>query len=397
MSNTGSQMVAETTSKAGIKELFKFFVLMGTTAFGGPAAHFAIMEREVVRNRNWVSKEEFVDVMGLLNLIPGPNSTQMVMYMGYRKNRLRGILAAGLGFIVPAFIITFILSWFYVTYGLLPQVQAVFFGIQPVVLAVILSALWRLAPHGVNSWQTGVLCGAAVIASFCGVNEAIIILASGAIGWFWFSGWRPAPHKISGNLLLAAPALFASADNAPGLPVTLPSIFLVFTKMAVTLYGTGYLLIAYMQGDLVDGLGWLSVQQLLDVIAIGQMTPGPFLTTATAAGMLLAGWPGAIVATIGIFLPSFFLVGLLGNKVSYFRSSTWGKHMLKGINAAVIAVLLVVAFTFAGEVVNGGWIRVPVVLAALFLLERLRVNSMILVVAGGILGIIWHYIPAIAG
>lgn len=342
---------------------------MGLTAFGGPVAHMAIMDREAVQRRQWMSRQEFVDMMGLLNLIPGPNSTQMVMYFGYRHGRVKGMLASGLGFIVPAATLTLILTWLYIAFGSLPQGQAVLYGIQPVVVAVIASALWQIVPKGVTDWQTGTLFAAALAALWFGVSEVIVVLAGGALGWLWFSQAKP-----KSTYAVAYPLLVQLA--------------LSFAKIAVTLYGTGYVLVAYMQGEFVDRLGWLTNQQLLDVIAIGQMTPGPFLTTATSAGMIIGGLPGALVATAAIFTPSFFLIALIGPRIERLRNSAWGRHLLKGLNAAVVAVMLAVALKFGLEVATH-WTRLAVALIALLLIERFKVNTMLLVGAGAIYGLLW--------
>lgn len=354
---------------ASTGELLRFFFQLGLTAFGGPVAHMAIMDREAVQRRKWMSRQEFVDMMGLLNLIPGPNSTQMVMYVGYKHGRVRGMLASGLGFIIPAATLTLILTWLYIAYGSLPQGQAILHGIQPVVVAVIASALWQIVPKGVIDWPTGLIFAAALGALFLGISEVIVVLAGGLLGWLWFSRIRP-----RGTYAVAFPLLI--------------QLGLSFAKIALTLYGTGYLLVAYMQGEFVDRLGWLTNQQLLDVIAIGQMTPGPFLTTATSAGMLIGGLPGALVATVAIFTPSFFLIALIGPRIERMRNSAWGRHLLKGLNAAVVAVLLAVALKFGYEVATH-WSRLLVAVIALLLLERFKANAMLLVAMGALYGLLF--------
>lgn len=380
-------------ARAGPADLLRFFLLMGFTAFGGPVAHLAIMEREAVTRRRWMSREEFVDVMGLLNLIPGPNSTQMVMYFGHRHGTVPGMLAAGLGFIVPAMAITLAITWVYLEVGRLPQGAAVLFGIQPVVVAVIASAMWRFLPQGVRDRRTGLLFGLALAAAFLGVSEVVIILAAGAAGWVWFSG-RLAGKRTGGPGALGAGLGWFGAGAAwlgpvaAATPGTLTQLAWAFTKIALVLYGTGYVLVAYMQGELVDARGWLSTQQLLDVIAIGQMTPGPFLTTATAAGMVIAGLPGALLATVAIFLPSFVLVAVAAPRVGRLRASAQARHFLAGINAGVVAVLLAVSVRFGWEIATEP-VRLAVAALAFVALERWRASALLLVGLGALFGLAW--------
>jgi chromate transporter len=376
-------------NRATLKDLFRFFFTLGVTAFGGPVAHLAIMQREAVEKRGWMSKHEFVDVIGLLNLIPGPNSTQMTMYFGFRHGGIPGMLVSGLSFILPAAAITLVLAWVYVTYGALPEAQAVLWGIQPVVIGVIASAMWRLVPQAMGSWASRIFFAAALVASLLGVSEFVIILGGGAIAWAWFT-WGKARFSSGtssiwpfGLTLLAGVGASAQAAS-----IAVADVFWVFVRMALVLYGSGYLLVAYMQADLVDRLGWLSMQQMLDVLAIGQMTPGPFLTTATAAGMVIAGFPGALAATAGIFLPSFFLIGLLGGRVQALRESTWGKHFLLGVNAAVVAVLLIVSLRFAAGI-GFDPVRLAMIALTLLALEKWKINSMVLLSAGAILGLLF--------
>jgi chromate transporter len=376
-------------NRATLKDLFRFFFTLGVTAFGGPVAHLAIMQREAIEKRGWMSKHEFVDVMGLLNLIPGPNSTQMTMYFGFRHGGIPGMLVAGLSFIVPAAAITLVLAWVYVTFGALPEAQAVLWGIQPVVIGVIASAMWRLVPQAMGSWTSRAFFAAALVASLLGVSEFVIILGSGAIAWAWFTWANP---KLSSRTTSVWPwsltLLTGVGAASQAASIAVADVFWVFIRMALVLYGSGYLLVAYMQADLVDRLGWLSMQQMLDVLAMGQMTPGPFLTTATAAGMVIAGFPGALAATVGIFLPSFFLIGLLGGRVQALRESTWGKHFLLGVNAAVVAVLLIVSLRFAAGI-GFDPVRLAMIALTLLALEKWKVNSMVLLSAGAILGLLF--------
>ena len=375
-------------NRATLRELLRFFFVLGVTAFGGPVAHLAIMQREAVEKRGWMSKEEFVDVIGLLNLIPGPNSTQMTMYFGYRHGGVPGMLVSGLSFILPAAAITLVLAWLYMSYGVLPQGQAVLWGVQPVVIGVIAGAMWRLVPKAFESWPARVLFAAAILASLLGVSEFAIILGGGIVSWAWFSR---ANLRVSTGTKSFWPwsltFLTGLGATAQAASIGVADVFWVFIRMALVLYGSGYLLVAYMQADLVDRLGWLSMQQMLDVLAIGQMTPGPFLTTATAAGMVIAGLPGALAATVGIFLPSFFLIGLLGGRVQALRESTWGKHFLLGVNAAVVAVLLIVSLRFAAGI-GFDPVRLGLIALTILALEKWKTNSMLLLCIGAIVGLL---------
>jgi len=375
-------------NRATLRDLFRFFFTLGVTAFGGPVAHLAIMQREAVEKRGWMSKNEFLDVIGLLNLIPGPNSTQMTMYFGFRHGGIPGMLVAGLSFIVPAAAITLVLAWVYVTYGALPEAQAVMWGIQPVVIGVIAAAMWRLVPQAIGSWVSRIFFAAAILAALLGVSEFVIILGGGAVAWAWFTWTKP---RFSSGTTSVWPwsltFLTGLGATAQAAGIAAADVFWVFVRMALVLYGSGYLLVAYMQADLVDRLGWLTMQQMLDVLAIGQMTPGPFLTTATAAGMVIAGFPGALAATVGIFLPSFFLIGLLGGRVQALRESTWGKHFLLGVNAAVVAVLLIVSLRFAAGV-GFDPVRLGLIAITLLALEKWKINSMLLLCMGALVGLL---------
>jgi len=376
--------------RASLAELFKFFVTMGCTAFGGPAAHLAIMQREAVEKRGWMSRQEFLDVYGLLNLIPGPNSTQMVMYFGHRHGGVAGMFVAGFGFILPAAAITLAIALAYVRYGALPFAQAILWGVQPIVIAVIASAMWRLVPSGLDNWtKRAVFVGAAATA-LLGVREVFVVLGSGLLMWLWRSRLKlPAWPKGSGVSPWGLALLTGAAIGLETATVSAANLFFAFTRIAWVLYGSGYLLVAYMQAELVDRLGWLSVQQMLDVLAMGQMTPGPFLTTATAAGMVIGGLPGAVAATVGIFWPSFLLIGLLGGYVPRLRNSKFGQHFLAGVNAAVVALLLLVAGRFIQGVVDEP-VRLGVAALSLFALERFKLNSMLLLVLGAAFGLAWH-------
>jgi len=299
---------------ASLAELGRLFFKLGVIGFGGPAAHIALMEEEVVTRRGWLSREHFMDMLAATNLVPGPNSTEMAIHIGYVANGWRGALLSGTAFIGPATVFVLLLSLLYTRYGSLPTATAVLYGIKPVVVAVIAAVTWRLARSSLKSWRVQVLAGAALVAALAGVDEVLIIFASGAAGLLLA---RVAWPGMAALLVLPVltPMSALAADRR------LWQLALFFLKVGALLFGSGYLLIAYLERDLVNSFGWLTHSQLLDAIAIGQMTPGPVLTTATFVGYLVAGWQGALVATVAIFLPSFVIVFSMGPLLPRLRRS----------------------------------------------------------------------------
>ncbi|MFP4201175.1 MAG: chromate efflux transporter, partial [Clostridia bacterium] len=326
----------------GALEILAMSLKMGLMAFGGPVAHVAMMEREIIAGRKWVKRDHFMDLLALTNLVPGPNSTQMIMHVGFIRGGDAGNWLAGLGFILPAFLITLGLSRLYVTAGQIPAVESLFYGIKPAIVALIATALWRMIGKNVRHLEAGIIFVLATVAAALGVNE-LIVMGAGAL---YGLGKSFKPERI----LSLAPLtlLLATAGNASlPFPVPLARLGLLFLRFGATLYGSGYLLIAFIQHDLVERLGWLTNQQLLDAIAIGQMTPGPILTTSTAVGYITAGSPGAVVATVAIFLPSFLFVSIVGRFIPALRQSATARYVLDGILPAVLGVLTVVAFNLA--------------------------------------------------
>jgi len=356
-------------------ELALLFLRLGATAFGGPAAHIAFMEEEVVRRRRWMSQEEFLDLLGATNLIPGPNSTEMAIHIGYRREGWRGLVVAGVCFILPAALIVGVLAWLYVRYAKLPQAEAVLYGIKPVIIAIIADALWRLAK---TAMKTPLLAGMAVVAAtaaFLGVHELAVLFGCGALVMLM---------RVRGTSTYALPMMATSAAiPAFGL---LP-LFLFFVKVGAVLFGSGYVLFAFLRADLVERWHWLTESQLLDAIAVGQITPGPVFTTATFIGYVLAGAPGAVVATIGIFLPAFVFVAISGPLVPRLRQSRVAAAFLDGVNAAAVALMAVVMWQL-GRAAFVDWLTVALAIAAAIVLWRWRVNSAWLVLAGGVVGLL---------
>jgi chromate transporter len=371
--------------KGALAEVGLYFLRLGFTAFGGPAAHIAMMEEDVVRRRGWLSHEEFLDMLGATNLIPGPNSTEMAIHIGLVRAGWPGLALAGACFIVPAAAVTLAFAWAYARYGALPQAQAVLYGIKPVIIAVVAQALWGLARTAVKNRFLAALTAAATAASFLGVNEMIVLLGGGVLAVLAAESSRPGGKRL---LSFAAPlGLSAPAGTAlAGAPFGLLSLFLFFLKVGAVLFGSGYVLLAFLQSSLVERWHWLTQSQLLDAVAVGQFTPGPVFTTATFIGYLLGGVRGAFVATLGIFLPSFVFVAASGPLIPRLRRSPAAGAFLDGVNAASLALMLVVACLLG----RSALIDAPTCLlaaASALLLIRARVNSAWLVLGGALLGL----------
>ncbi len=358
-----------------LKELSLLFLRLGATAFGGPAAHIAMMEDEVVRRRGWLTHEEFLDLLGATSLIPGPSSTEMAIYIGRLRAGFAGIVIAGACFILPAVVIVTALAWAYVRFGSLPQISGVLYGVKPVVIAVVLQALWNLRRAAFKSKFLAVVGVIALAASFAGVNVLIVLLGTGT----FVAATRFAADRLKS--MRTPPALLGVA------PVGLLPVFLFFLKVGAVLFGSGYVLLAFLRADLVGHYGWLTEGQLLDAIAVGQVTPGPVFTTATFIGYTLAGVRGAIVATVGIFLPSFFYVGLTAPLLPRIRRSPVAGAFLDGINVGALALMMFVTWQLGRAAITD----VPsavIALASVGLLLGLRLNTTWLIAGGAAAGML---------
>ena len=335
-------------------ELANLFFKLGVIGFGGPVAHIAMIEDEVVKRRQWLTREHFLDLLGATNLIPGPNSTEMSIHIGYIYAGWLGLIVSGVCFVLPAVLITGGFAWVYVAYGTLPQVAPLLYGIKPAVLAIIINALWGLAKKAVKTRQLLVIALAVALLTFLfKLNEVIALLIGGLLGMVWLhSGEKNDKPGDKANFLIASlstgatlkasaavAASVATASTATNVPLWQLGWF--FLKVGSVLFGGGYLLVAFLQGGLVEEYGWLTQQQLLDAIAIGQFTPGPVLSTATFIGYIIADIPGAIVATIGIFLPSFVFVAALNPLIPRFRASSWTRAFLDAVNVSAVALMVV--------------------------------------------------------
>ena len=372
-----------------LRELALLFLKLGAIAFGGPAAHIAMMEDEVVRRRGWLTREKFLDLLGATNLIPGPNSTELAIHVGYLRGGWPGLVVAGSCFILPAALIVTAFAWAYVRYGSLPQTERVLYGVKPVIIAVVLQALWGLGKTAVKTRLLAVVGLAAVVFSFLRFNELLVIFCAGAVVCVSRRVVRRRRGRVSPSLLalLAQGSTPAAAAVATAAPFGLWPLFLFFLKVGSVLFGSGYVLLAFLRGDLVERWHWLTNEQLLDAVAVGQVTPGPVFTTATFIGYVLGGGPGAVVATLGIFLPAFVFVALSGPLVPRVRRSEAAGAFLDGVNVGSLALMVVVTY----ELGRSALVDVPTVALALLsavLLVRYRVNSAWLVLAGALTGLL---------
>jgi chromate transporter len=371
-----------TNRSAALRELALLFLRLGTTAFGGPAAHIAMMEDEVVRRRGWLTREEFLDLLGATNLVPGPNSTELAIHVGRLRAGFPGLLVAGAAFIAPAAALVGAIAWAYVRFGQLPAAEGLLRGVKPVVLAVVLQALVGLGRTAVRTVPLAAVAVAALAAAAAGVDELAVLAAAGAA--------IALPRVLRGGAaagVLAAPGPAAwPLAAAAAAPVTVPGLFLVFLKIGSVLYGSGYVLLAFLRADLVERLGWLTEAQLLDAVAVGQVTPGPVFTTATFVGYLLGGPSGAAAATVGIFLPAFFFVAVSGPLVPRIRASPAAGAFLDGVNVASLALMALVTAQLAGAAVTDAPTAAIALVSAVLLLRR-RVSSSWLVAAGAAVGL----------
>ena len=371
-------------TSTGLGELAALFLRLGTTAFGGPAAHVAMMRDEVVRRRGWMTDERFLDLLGATNLIPGPNSTEMAIHVGWARRRWAGLVVAGVCFILPAMLLTGALAWAYVRFGTRPEASWLLRGVKPVILAVVVQALWGLAPTAARTWPLRALGVAAAAASALGANELLVLLGCGLA----VAAGR-ARRAGGAGLAQLVPALPVAGATVAVTAASASGLFWVFLKIGSVLFGSGYVLLAFLRADLVHRLHWLTEGQLLDAVAAGQLTPGPVFTTATFIGYLLAGPKGALAATAGIFLPAFVFVAASGPLVPRLRASKTAGAFLDGVNVASLALMGVVT----AELGRAAIVDAPTAvlgLVAAVLLVRFKVSSTWLVLGGAALGLVAH-------
>jgi chromate transporter len=369
------------------REVAAYFTRLGLVAFGGPAAHIAMMREEVVRRRHWVTDEQFLDLLGITNLIPGPNSTEMAIHLGYTRAGAWGLVLGGVCFIAPAMLIVLALAWAYVRWGTLPIATSLLYGVKPVIIAIVVQAMWGLARAAVRGpLLAGAFVAAAVLA-LAGVHELAILFGAGGLAALLATRPRAVVGAV-GLAAWAAPARgLAAAATAGG--VALGTLTLVFLKIGAVLYGSGYVLLAFLRADFVERLGWLTDRQLLDAVAVGQVTPGPVFTTATFIGFVLAGVPGAVLATVAIFLPSFVFVAVSRQWLPRLRGSSRAAGFLDGVNVAALGLMAAVAWQL-GRTAIVDPLTAALALGAAALLLTTRINSVWLIAAGGMVGIAWR-------
>lgn len=368
-----------------LQELASVFLKLGTIAFGGPAAHIAMMNDEVVQRRQWFSHEKLMDLLGITNLLPGPNSTELAIHIGYERAGWRGLFVAGSCFILPAMLIVWALAAIYVRSQALPQFAWLLYGIKPVIIAIVLQALWKLGKSAIKDYWTAIAAAAVITLYFFGINEILLLLLAGGVVML-----AQQARQIAAVGMLPLTIATVIPAPTPATEANWLSVFLIFLKIGSVLYGSGYVLLAFLQRELVDRNAWLTSQQLLDAIAIGQLTPGPVFTTATFIGYLLAGNAGAIAGTIGIFLPAFLLVGIVNPWVPRLRRSRWLSSFLNGVNAASLGLMAAVTFEL-GRAALVDWLTILVAIVSAIVVFRLRVNSAWLVLAGAIVGFIAQF------
>ncbi len=411
MSDADGTRVERTT----LRELAALFLRLGTTAFGGPAAHIAMMEDEVVRRRRWLTEERFLDLLGATNLIPGPNSTEMAIHIGYERRRWAGLVVAGVSFIVPAMLITGAVAWAYVSFGKLPQAGWLLYGVKPVILAVVVQALWNLAPKAARTWPLRLLGVEAAVAAALGVNELAVLFGAGALvalaramtprpgkrgeperqgrsnGLFPVAAATASGASAGAGALAGAGAAAGAGAGAAvaGASVGLGTLFWVFLKIGSVLFGSGYVLLAFLRAEIVLRRTWLTEAQLIDAIAAGQITPGPVFTTATFVGYVLSGPTGALVATAGIFLPAFVFVALSGPLVPRLRASRLAGAFLDGVNVASLALMAVVTAQLGRAAIRDVPTALFGVVSAALLL-RYKLSSTWLILGGAAGGLAAH-------
>lgn len=365
-------------------EIAFVFLKLGITAFGGPAAHVAMIDEEIIKKRKWVSSESFLDFYGVTNLLPGPNSTELAIYLGYERGGWLGLIIAGVCFILPAMMIVTAFAAVYVSYGSLPEISGIMNGIKPVIIAVILQALLRLGKSALKNRSSIVLFLFTIALSYFGYSEIFLLFLSGIIMMLIVNRRKLRRSDLSLFIPTTSVSLVAYSSIMIN-KLSLSSIFLTFFKIGLVLYGSGYVLLAYLESYFVETYGVITTNQLLDAVSVGQFTPGPIFTTATFIGYLLHGVPGAIVATIGIFLPAFLFVGLLNNILPVLRRSSWAAGILDGVNVASLAFMAVVSVKLGAAAI----VDLPTAVLAIisiFLVFKYNINSAWLVLGGGLIG-----------
>ena len=375
-----------------LREVALLFLKLGAFSFGGPAVYIALMHRETVHRHRWIDEQRFLDLVGATNLIPGPNATEMAIYLGLIRAGWRGLIAAGTLFILPGMVATMLVAWAYVAYGSIPEVGWVLYGVKPVVIGMVIEALWNLGRKGIKGPTTATV-GIGVVALYLlGFNEIALLFGGAALVLLVYSG----RHLMKHGLFAAVPIPVLSQIplatlNSAVVPFSQTALFLSFLKIGSVLFGSGYVLLAFLRSEFVANLGWITDQQVLDAVVAGQITPGPVFSSATFIGYLVGGWPSALLATLGIFLPSFLFVGLLSRILPFVRKSPWAATFLDGVNAASLGLMAGVTVQL-GQTALIDTFTVVLSLITLFVIFRFGVNFVWLIAGGGLLGAIYKFV-----
>jgi chromate transporter len=387
----GSHFKENTTpeEQVSLAELAVVFLKLGTTAFGGPAAHIAMMEDEFVRKRQWISKAELLDRLAAASLIPGPSSTEVALFIGQSKRGWTGLLVGGCCFILPAAVLVTAIAAAYVRYGALPQVAGILYGIKPAVIAIILLALWSLGLTAIKTRLLGVIGVLAAVLNAVGVAPLVVVAAAGiaASATIWFKKQSAVVLGIPSfgrSVFLLGPVIAVTTARA-----SLMRLFFSFLKIGAIVFGSGYVLLAFLRAEFIDHLHWLTEKQLIDAVAVGQFTPGPVFTTATFIGYLVAGIPGAFVSTVGIFLPGFVLVAFCGPLIPKLRRSALASAILDGVVAGSLALMAVVAWQL-GRAAIVDWLTAAILIASTIVLLKFRINSAWVIAAAALCGWLLH-------
>jgi len=370
-----------------LREVVLLFLRIGATAFGGPAAYIAIMQQETVKKRGWIDNQGFLDLLGVTNLIPGPNATEMALFLGLKRSGWLGYLASGILFIIPGVIATLVIAWAYVSYGSIPQVGWILYGIKPVVIAIIIGALWDLGRKGVKDVLTTLVGIAAIVLYFVGFNEIALLFTGAAVVLFLrfiIKSAKDSKKKLPAITLLPL-GLSASALGPTVIPFSPTTLFLSMLKIGSVIYGSGYVLYAFFNSEFVVRLGWLTHRQLLDAIAVGQITPGPVASSATFVGYLMGGWKSGLLASLAFFVPSFVLVAVVSRFVPLLRKKWWLSAFLDGVNVSALTLMVGVSWELGRSAVID-WFTIALAMIAIVSVFRFKINSALLIVSGAVLG-----------
>ena len=368
------------------------FLRLGATSIGGPAVSIALMHDEIVRRRHWIDDQRFLDLAGATNLIPGPNATEMAIHLGLIRAGWPGLIAGGALFILPGMAASLLVAWAYVTYGSIPQVGWVLYGVKPVVIAIVIQALWNLGRTGIKVPTTAAVGVGIMTLYLLGFNEIALMFGGAAVVLLLYSGRRFFKHGLAA--VVAVPALLRiplTTLYTGVVPFSQTALFLSFLKIGSVLYGSGYVLLAFLRSEFVERLGWLTNQQVLDAVVAGQITPGPLSSSATFVGYLVGGWPSALLATLGIFLPSFLLVGLLSRILPFVRRSPWAATFLDGVNASSLGLMAGVTVQLGRAAIIDVF-TIVLSLVTLLVMFRFKVNSLWLILGGALLGAIYKLV-----